>query len=505
VTRRIAAALVVLALPATPAQATDFNGRSIAIPDAGSSTPYPSTITVAGATRGVAKVTVRLVLTHDVPEDVDAMLVGPRGQAVMLMSDIGSAPLASATLRFDDDAAGPVPDMIVAGTFQPTNEDGGDADAFPAPAPQTAPGGALSAFKGTDPNGTWSLYVVDDEAGDAGSIGSWTLSITDAPRSVLAWAPAAYAVPEAAGNAAVTITRPGGAVPGSVNYATSPLTGFTTSALAGTDYVAQSGTLNFAAGQTSATLNIPILDDVMDGPDKPFRIHLSSTTGDAGLSDPLDAVVTILDDDAPPTLTIADFRVPEHSDTGIGDFVVSLSAPSERLVTARLALAPGTATADADYTAYPSGFSIPAGLTSVRLSVRVHGDKLVERDETFTGTLSDPVNATLARAVATATIVDDDKPAPPALAARVSKRGALELGVTSNFDGNAAARATITAGAHAVTISSRSTRVAAGQAAKLTLRLPRALRHGRLTARVTVTVSHGAAKQTARHTFHLRA
>jgi chitinase len=303
----------------------------------------------------------------------------------------------------------------------------------------------------------------------------------------------------------VTITRAGGAFPGSVNYTTSPLTGFTTSAVAGTDYVAQSGTLTFAAGQTNATLIIPILDDVQDGADKPFRIRMSSATGDAAVSDPLDAVVTILDDDPPPTLSVSDLRVPEHSDTGLGELVVSLSNPSERLITARWSTAPGTASAEVDYTAYAGGFSIPVGQQSVRLAIRIHGDKLVERDETFTATVSDVVNATLGRGVATGTITDDDKPAPPALTARVSKRGVLEFGVTSNFDGNAAARATITAGARTATLSSRATRVVAGRAATLKLRLPRALRHGRLTARVRVTVGRGATKETARRTFHLRA
>jgi uncharacterized repeat protein (TIGR01451 family) len=37
---------------------------------------------------------------------------------------------------------------------------------------------ALAAFNGTDPNGTWSLYVADDSTGDAGSIVSgWSLNL----------------------------------------------------------------------------------------------------------------------------------------------------------------------------------------------------------------------------------------------------------------------------------------------------------------------------------------
>ena len=36
----------------------------------------------------------------------------------------------------------------------------------------------MSAFDGTDPNGTWNLFVVDDAAGDSGKISGWTLDLT---------------------------------------------------------------------------------------------------------------------------------------------------------------------------------------------------------------------------------------------------------------------------------------------------------------------------------------
>jgi subtilisin-like proprotein convertase family protein len=501
------AALVVLAFPASPARATDFNGGPIAIPDSGAGVPYPSTIAVSGVTRAVAKVTVRLRLTHDEPADIDAMIVGPRGQAVMLMSDVGDAPLTTTTtLTFDDAAAGALPDAIADGTFRPTNEDGGSADSFPPPAQAVAPGGALSVFKGTDPNGTWSLYVVDDSPIDSGQISSWTLSLTNAPGSPVAWTSAAYTVPEAAGSVVVTVSRSGSAVPGSIDYATAPVIPVTGGAIAGVDYTAVSGSLAFVAGQTSATLSIPIADDPYDGPDKPFRIRLSNAMGDAALSDPRDAIVTIADDDPPPALTISDLRVPEHSDTGIGQFVISLSAPSERLVTTQIAFAPGTATAGTDYDAYPHGFSIAPGLASVSIAARVHGDKLVERDETFTATLSEVVNATIARAVATATIVDDDKPAPPEISrARVSKRGTLDLTVTSNFDGIALGRVRI--GRFGTT--SGQVRVVAGRSATVKIALPSAtrsaLKHHRLTARTAVTISDGSVHKTGRRTFRLHA
>ena len=60
--------------------------------------------------------------------------------------------------------------------FKPTSYFSGDV--FPAPAPpgpnlEPAPAGSAtfaSAFNGSNPNGTWSLYVFDFAAGDGGTM-----------------------------------------------------------------------------------------------------------------------------------------------------------------------------------------------------------------------------------------------------------------------------------------------------------------------------------------------
>src|SRR5262249_47526236 len=40
--------------------------------------------------------------------------------------------------------------------------------------------GALSAFLGEDPNGTWTLTVVDDSAGNTGTLRGWSLRVVTA-------------------------------------------------------------------------------------------------------------------------------------------------------------------------------------------------------------------------------------------------------------------------------------------------------------------------------------
>ncbi len=63
------------------------------------------------------------------------------------------------------------------GTYKPTNYTGGGTESFAAPAPAGPYGTALSVFDGTDPNGTWSLYVMDDRDDYGGSLSGWSLAI----------------------------------------------------------------------------------------------------------------------------------------------------------------------------------------------------------------------------------------------------------------------------------------------------------------------------------------
>jgi subtilisin-like proprotein convertase family protein len=139
--------------------------------------PYPSTINVSGVSGTVRSVRVNLNgLTHTFPADIDFLLVGPQGQQVVLLSDAGGGTdIVGVNLTLDDAAAAVAPAVLVSGTFRPTNIGGGDV--FPG-APAGAPTAALAAFAGTDPNGAWRLFVVDDAGADRGDLtGGWSLSI----------------------------------------------------------------------------------------------------------------------------------------------------------------------------------------------------------------------------------------------------------------------------------------------------------------------------------------
>ncbi len=163
------------------------NTNRITINDNAPASPYPSTINVANMGGTVTKVSVTISnLTHTFPADLDLLLVAPGGEKVMLMSDAGGTaaqphPVNNVTITFDASAANPIPatNQITSGTYQPANYAGlGTADSFPPPGPALPyTNSALTVLNGTLPNGNWSLFVVDDTSGDAGSIGGWSLSI----------------------------------------------------------------------------------------------------------------------------------------------------------------------------------------------------------------------------------------------------------------------------------------------------------------------------------------
>jgi uncharacterized membrane protein len=175
--------------PSTFANPTTVRVFDNSLEDVSIASPYPSNITVSGLLGSVSKVTITLTsLNFGFPKDVDVLLVGPEGQSLILMSDAGddgTGHIINKTLTFDDAAPSPLPfdHTVRSGTYKPTDFDS-DTDFFPAPAPVGPYGATLSVFHGTNPNGKWSLYVVDDVYDDPfGELpeeitDGWSLTVT---------------------------------------------------------------------------------------------------------------------------------------------------------------------------------------------------------------------------------------------------------------------------------------------------------------------------------------
>jgi predicted extracellular nuclease/subtilisin-like proprotein convertase family protein len=154
------------------------NPGSVTINDNLPASPFPSTISLSGVRGDVLDVWVSLEgLSHTYPGDLRALLVGPTGASTVLLDRVGgSTDVSGATLVFHDGGAPFAGSAALRSlTYAPSGVlEAGD---FEAPAPTGPYGGSLAVYRGQDPNGTWSLYIQDDEAGDTGGLGLWTLHV----------------------------------------------------------------------------------------------------------------------------------------------------------------------------------------------------------------------------------------------------------------------------------------------------------------------------------------
>lgn len=196
----LAAAAALLLTVGAPAAATasthnffnnDGLGPSLDGGIFGPATTFPSATGVAGLPGVVTKVSVTLLrFGSGRPDDVDALLVGPNGTQVLLMSDACGDGESENTNNnywtFEDDAAAKLPDTAPCASdqvaaFKPSNYAGNapEPDVFPAGGGIGPPyAEQLAAFAGSDPNGFWELYVVDDREGTLGfTITGWLLTL----------------------------------------------------------------------------------------------------------------------------------------------------------------------------------------------------------------------------------------------------------------------------------------------------------------------------------------
>ncbi|HZN90295.1 MAG TPA: Calx-beta domain-containing protein [Thermoleophilaceae bacterium] len=263
---------------------------------AGMANPYPATRMIAGETGVITDLNVVLDgIWHQRPDDLDMLLVGPRGQKVVLMSDAcGTFEVASFGWRWDDESAGAMPDgdgtnvCAVPNTYKPTDYEPGDV--LPAPAPAGPYGSALSDFDLTDPNGEWRLYVNDDAFGATGFFTNrFTLGIATRPKAEVAFADAAAQVEEGT-TRALTIKRAG---PTNLGPGTVEVKSLPAAASSGEDFMPVSKTVSFAANETEKTVDVTALADAADEGDENFVVAIDGPTGDARVGSPESLTVTI--------------------------------------------------------------------------------------------------------------------------------------------------------------------------------------------------------------------
>ena len=258
--------------------------------------------------------------------------------------------------------------------------------------------GRVITATATDPNGNTSEFSAADPTTANGSV---------------QFAVSSSVVIEDVGTLTLTVQRTGGTVGNlTVDYSTTDGT-----AIAGQDYTSASGTLNFTAGETSKTIQIPIIDDTTTETNESFTVALRNNTSPETVGAPSTVFVTVQDRTTTPLISIANVSVVEGNPGTTTDavFTISLSAATGRAVSGNFATAnfssfggASCATQGADYESRTGTFSFTPGTTTFTLPIKVCGDTSAEADETFRVLLTSPSGAVIVVNQGVGTIVNDD-------------------------------------------------------------------------------------------------
>jgi subtilisin-like proprotein convertase family protein len=160
--------------PAVRTRSASFqNNTPVAIPDS-NVTGITSNLNVSGAATYLSDLNATINITHTFDADLDMTLTSPAGTVETLTTDNGGALDNGFAGTTFDDSANPASQIPYAAA---PNQVVDNAYVNLTPAPTLTPEEPLSAFNGQNPNGTWTLKVIDDAGGDIGTLNSWSLSV----------------------------------------------------------------------------------------------------------------------------------------------------------------------------------------------------------------------------------------------------------------------------------------------------------------------------------------
>ncbi|MDQ6808019.1 MAG: hypothetical protein M3Z64_01115 [Verrucomicrobiota bacterium] len=242
-----------------------------------------------------------------------------------------------------------------------------------------------------------------------------TIADDDSPTASIGFSARSYDVDEGAGAVSLTVTRSGGlGFIATVNYETKDGT-----ALAGRNYVAASGTLTFAPGETSKTINVSIIDEGNVDSTLNFTVTLTDPNGTGFVGGQSTATVNILDNDANTfRLRSSTYTVNERGGSVILTVDVQRSGSAAEELSVDYVTTDGTAQAGSKYTRTAGRLTFGANVTSQTITVPILDEPFIEGSTYFNVVLSNPLpartdNGTTASRLgspssAVVTIIDDD-------------------------------------------------------------------------------------------------
>jgi hypothetical protein len=208
---------------------------------------------------------------------------------------------------------------------------------------------------------------------------------------------------------AVTVTRTGGS-DGAVSAIINLRDG---TAKAPSDYNNSPITVNFADGETSKNVTIPINNDTVYEPTETVNLTLSNPTNGAILGTQTTAVLSIIDNDSVPGILSFSNAIYDINENGtpVTQVTINRTGGSDGAISAQILLTNGTATSGSDYVATPITVNFANGETSKTVTIPIINDTVLENTETINLTLTNPTGgATIndAQKSAIVNILDDD-------------------------------------------------------------------------------------------------
>jgi Calx-beta domain/Right handed beta helix region len=236
-----------------------------------------------------------------------------------------------------------------------------------------------------------------------GSQSTAALNIADNDSTLQFSAPTFSVNEDGTTSAAVTVTRTGsttGTASATVNLANG-------TALAPGDYNNAAIPVNFATGETTKTVNIPIVDDTLVEGSETVNLTLVNPTN-ATIGTQNAAALNIADNDSTLQFSAPTFSVNEDGTTSAA-VTVTRTGSTTGTASATVNLANGTALAPVDYNNAAIPVNFATGETTKTVNIPIVNDTLVEGNETVSLTLGSPTNATIGtQNAATLNIVDND-------------------------------------------------------------------------------------------------
>lgn len=394
------------------------------------------TVTLSGdvvdPANATATITVNAAPTASIADPAAPFDGEPTATNVTLPVTLSAAPSTDVTVHYD--------------STQGTAKSGIDY-ALPGDGTVTIPAGSTTAdipitIEAATSGGSFTINLTGVDGGAVlGSSGlQANITINPAPLPVLSVADATIA---ASASVDVTLNFPitlsqAAATPVTLSYSTH----FGT-ALLGQDFnVVPPFTATIPAGATTGTIPIRIMAGSTGGD---FTLTISSPSANAAI-DPAHATATIHITPAPlpqPTISIANTTVAAGATDATATIPVNLSAAAPTDITVDYQATSGTAMNNVDYTLPAGTLHILAGQKNASIPFTVKGGSLGGK---FTVTLSNPTNAVLVTAGATATVT---------ISAGSGTTTATP--VVSIADVTVAAGAADTTGALTVTLSAKAT------------------------------------------------